>query len=116
MDRERWGERKETSDLFVPTQADLFRSIGEKLSMAQGRGREEKGGREREKGKKLMKEDNAQKVVARKKYETKEVPQSAPLPPPSLALSFHLSTGKSLRDVRGQHLVDTRGRSIKNNR
>lgn len=77
----------------------------------EGKKRERKG-----KGKKLMKEDNAQKVVARKKYETKEVPQSAPLPPPSLALSFHLSSGKSLRDVRGQHLVDTRGRSIENNR
>jgi hypothetical protein len=31
------GERKESSDIFVPSQADLFRSIGEKLSMALSR-------------------------------------------------------------------------------
>jgi len=78
------GKRKETSDLFVPTQADLFRSIGEKLSMAQGRGREEKGGRER---KRERKETNERRQCSEsggtKEIRNERSPTERP-PPPSL--------------------------------
>jgi hypothetical protein len=46
-----------------------------------------------------MKEDNAQKVVAQKKYETKEVPQSAPLISPLFLLRGKTIVTKKLCSI-----------------
>ena len=78
--------------------------------MAQARGREEEGGRKR---KRERKETNERRQCSEsggtKEIRNERSPTERPPPPCPLALSFHLSSGKSLRDVRGQHLVDTRG-------